>query len=246
MDISLRNHGFKGLWLLIDPDFFEVGSDFKWLNDVSDAGFVGILVGGSLQSGLFFDEKLASIRQVTKLPLIIFPGSMRQISINADGILLLNLISGRNAEYLIGQHVQAAMALLESGLKIIPTAYLLIDGGGFTTVNYITQTLPIPANKPDICAVTALAGTQLGLKTVFLDTGSGAKEHVPLEMVRKVRSLVDASIIVGGGVNNFAQYVSLREAGADWVVMGSAFEKDPTLLDVFKRDYENYQKAQTP
>src|SRR5690606_37228031 len=139
-------------------------------------------------------------KSATSIPVIIFPGSANQICDSADGILLLSLISGRNPEFLIGAHVTAAARLRVSGIEILPTAYMLIDGGAATTVSYISNTLPLPADKPDIAACTAMAGEMLGLRLIHMDAGSGAKNPVPNAIIRAVREAVDLPIIVGGGI----------------------------------------------
>ena len=191
----------------------------------------GFLVGSSLQTSSNYDGFVEQLRALSSLPVVLFPGSGMQISAKADGLLLLTLISGRNPEYLIGQHVAYAAALRDSGLDLIPTAYLLIDGGKATTAHYITQTNPIPGDKPDIAAITALAGAQLGLKIIYLDCGSGALHPVSVDMVAAVRKAVDLPIVVGGGITNVEQIHALRQAGADWIVVGNAIEQNPAILE---------------
>ena len=227
VNLSQRNSGEPGLWVLLDPDRFRP-QDWQPLLAELDGGPVqGFLVGGSLQTSTSFGSTLDWLATHVELPVILFPGSMLQVSPKADAILLLSLISGRNPEYLIGHHVQAAVALRESGLSIIPTGYMLVDGGRATTAHYITQTQPLPADKPDVAAVTALAGVQLGLKVIYLDCGSGALFPVSTSMVQAVRQAVEVPLVVGGGVLKAEQAVALRQAGADWVVMGSVFEENP-------------------
>ena len=187
----------------------------------------GLFGGGSLQTTTAYQDTLDWLAEFVNLPVVLFPGSMLQVSPKADALLLLSLISGRNPEYLIGQHVQAAVSLRNAGLTLLPTGYMLVDGGKATTAHYITQTQPIPADKPDIAAVTALAGSQLGLKVLYLDCGSGALHPVPTAMVEAVRQVVDGPLVVGGGVRTPQQALALRQAGADWVVMGSVFEENP-------------------
>jgi len=212
---------------LLDPDRFRP-KEWETLLPEMDRGPVqGFLVGGSLQTTTAYQETLDWLAEHVNLPVVLFPGSMLQVSSKADALLLLSLISGRNPEYLIGHHVQAAVLLRNSGLKILPTGYLLVDGGKGTTAHYITQTQPIPADKPEIAAVTALAGTQLGLQIIYLDCGSGALAPVPTAMVQAVRQVVDGPLVVGGGVRTPQQALALRQAGADWVVMGSVFEENP-------------------
>lgn len=201
-----------------------------------DQILAGFLVGSSLQTTTNYHGFLEHLRSRFSLPLVLFPGSGMQISSKADALLLLSLISGRNPEYLIGQHVAYAAAVRDSGLELIPTGYLLIDGGKATTAHYITQTLPIPGDKPDIAAMTALAGAQLGLKVIYLDSGSGALMPVTPAMVAAVRQAVDLPIIVGGGITHADQITALRQAGADWIVIGNALEQNPALIHEITRE----------
>jgi putative glycerol-1-phosphate prenyltransferase len=212
---------------LLDPDRFRPQDWQPLLPDLDRGPVQGFLVGGSLQTTTAYQDTLDWLAEFVNLPVVLFPGSMLQVSPKADALLLLSLISGRNPEYLIGQHVQAAVSLRNAGLTLLPTGYMLVDGGKATTAHYITQTQPIPADKPDIAAVTALAGSQLGLKVIYLDCGSGALHPVPTAMVEAVRQVVDGPLVVGGGVRTPQQALALRQAGADWVVMGSVFEENP-------------------
>jgi len=212
---------------LLDPDRFRPQDWEPLLPDLDRGPVQGFLVGGSLQTTTAYQDTLDWLAEFVNLPVVLFPGSMLQVSPKADALLLLSLISGRNPEYLIGQHVQAAVSLRNAGLTLLPTGYMLVDGGKATTAHYITQTQPIPADKPDIAAVTALAGSQLGLKVLYLDCGSGALHPVPTAMVEAVRQVVDGPLVVGGGVRTPQQALALRQAGADWVVMGSVFEENP-------------------
>ena len=162
--------------------------------------------------------------------MILFPGNNYQLCEEADALLLLSLISGRNPEYLIGQHVVAAPLIKESGIEAIPTGYLLIDGGKISTTSYITQTVPIPADKPDVAVATALAGEQLGLKLIYLEAGSGAANPVSAEMISAVKKNVSLPLIVGGGIRSGAQAEAACQAGADIIVVGNILEKAPELL----------------
>ena len=157
-------------------------------------------------------------------------GDANQIAPEADAILLLSLISGRNPELLIGKHVTSAIHLKRSGLEIISTGYMLIDGGVETTASYVTGTSPLPSNKPGIAAMTGLAGEQLGLKVLYMDAGSGAREPVPASLIHAVRSQVSIPIIVGGGIRNKKGILEAWNAGADVVVIGNALEENPELL----------------
>jgi putative glycerol-1-phosphate prenyltransferase len=227
VNLSQRNSGDPGIWVLLDPDRFRPQDWEPLLPDLDRGPVQGFLVGGSLQTNTAYQDTLDWLAEFVNLPVVLFPGSMLQVSPKADALLLLSLISGRNPEYLIGQHVQAAVSLRNAGLTLLPTGYMLVDGGKATTAHYITQTQPIPADKPDIAAVTALAGSQLGLKVLYLDCGSGALHPVPTAMVEAVRQVVDDPLVVGGGVRTPQQALALRQAGADWVVMGSVFEENP-------------------
>jgi len=227
VNLSQRNSGDPGIWVLLDPDRFRPQDWEPLLPDLDRGPVQGFLVGGSLQTTTAYQDTLDWLAEFVNLPVVLFPGSMLQVSPKADALLLLSLISGRNPEYLIGQHVQAAVSLRNAGLTLLPTGYMLVDGGKATTAHYITQTQPIPADKPDIAAVTALAGSQLGLKVLYLDCGSGALHPVPTAMVEAVRQVVEGPLVVGGGVRTPQQALALRQAGADWVVMGSVFEENP-------------------
>lgn len=225
--------GTKGLALLIDPEKMD-RHDFwlkqaeKYLTFPLDYFFVG----GSLVN----PEKLAicvkKIKQVNGggVPVVLFPGSAMQISEEADAILFLSLISGRNPELLIGQHVLAAPALFRSGLEILPTGYMLVNGGRPTSVEYISQTIPIPRDKEDLAVATALAGKFLGLSLFYLDAGSGAHLPVPGEMIRAVRDCTGYPLIVGGGINSLSKAQNAWEAGADLIVIGNGAEQNPGLV----------------
>jgi putative glycerol-1-phosphate prenyltransferase len=177
-----------------------------------------------------FRQCVSWAKQHIEKPIVIFPGSPEQISEEADAILLLSLISGRNPELLIGNHVQAAPRLAKSQLEIISTGYMLIDCGKSTTASYISQTFPIPYNKPEIAAVTAMAGEMIGMKCMYLDGGSGAEQPVSTAMIKAVREAVETPIIVGGGIRHEDQVREAFLAGADLVVVGTAIEENPEML----------------
>lgn len=215
--------------LLLDPDKQNI-VNLEYVLDLANKSSVSfILVGGSLVN-TDIDEFIRSIKLYSDLPVILFPGSALQFSSNADAILLLSLISGRNPEFLIGNHVQVAYRLKQSGIEIIPTGYLLIESGGSSSVQYMSNTLPIPSNKIEIAAATALAGEQLGLKMIYLEAGSGAKNHVPLELIRLVKKEISIPLIVGGGLKTVDQINSVFAAGANVVVLGNGIENNPELL----------------
>jgi putative glycerol-1-phosphate prenyltransferase len=220
----------KALAVLLDPDKVETTAFNHFLYNCVENRVGFFFVGGSLITNNIMAEMIESIHSQTNIPVIIFPGNSLHIEPSADGILLLSLISGRNPDYLIGQHVIAAPILKQSGLEILSTGYILVDSGRQTTVSYISNTTPIPHDKPDIAACTAIAGELLGLKLIYLDGGSGAMYPVSPKMIRRVSENIDAPLIVGGGINSSEKAHDALEAGADIIVIGNAFEKNPTLL----------------
>ncbi|MDD2195750.1 MAG: geranylgeranylglyceryl/heptaprenylglyceryl phosphate synthase [Bacteroidales bacterium] len=220
----------KGLFaLLVDPDKYSF-HELKGLSQRAQKASVDIiLLGGSLTSASI-EQTLMTIRQHSSIPIVLFPGNALQFSPSADAILLLSLISGRNPDFLIGNHVLVSQALHESGMEVIPTGYILIESGAVTSVQYMSNTLPIPRNKSDIVVATAIAGQQLGLKSIYLEAGSGADLPVPKEIICEVRKSVDLPIIVGGGLRTPDAVRGAREAGANMIVVGNVLEKDAGLL----------------
>jgi putative glycerol-1-phosphate prenyltransferase len=191
-----------------------------------------ILVGGSLIANGYFERAITIIKQHTAIPVVLFPGNTMQIDEQADAILLLSLISGRNPEMLIGKHVLAAPTLKKSGLEILPTGYMLIDGGNITSVSYMSNTTPIPSDKSSIAACTAMAGEMLGLKFIYMDAGSGAKNPIPEKLIREVKNNITIPLFVGGGMRTPEAVKAACNAGADIVVVGNAIENDPSLIAV--------------
>ncbi len=187
-------------------------------------------VGGSLVTHYTQPDIIALIRQHTQTPVVLFPGNPLHIEPTADAILLLSLISGRNPDFLIGQHVVAAPLLKQSGLEILPTGYMLVDSGTQTTVSYISGTTPLPYDKPGVAACTALAGEMLGLKLIYLDAGSGARRPVPPALIAAVRETVSVPLVVGGGINSAEKAYDAFRAGADLIVVGNGIEQNPDLL----------------
>lgn len=188
------------------------------------------LVGGSLVISNYLDECIQLIKKSCSIPVILFPGSPSQVSKYADALLYLSLISGRNPELLIGQHVVSAPAVKKSGLEIMPTGYMVIDGGAPTTVSYISNASPLPADKNEIAMCTAMAGEMLGMRLIYMDAGSGAKKAISESMIHQVASCIDVPLIVGGGITTAEKAYLNCKAGADVIVVGNAIEKEPSLI----------------
>ena len=216
--------------VLVDPDQLIEDRLRKVVEQSNNAKVDYFFVGGSLLLRNDLDQCLELIQANSDIPTVLFPGSSLQINDRADGILFLSLISGRNPELLIGQHVTSAPLLKESALEIIPTGYMLVDGGRSTTVSYISNTIPIPSDKDDIAVSTAMAGEMLGLKTIYMDAGSGAQKPITDSMISKVNQNINVPFIVGGGIKAPEQAVAVCRAGADVIVVGDAIEKDESLL----------------
>jgi putative glycerol-1-phosphate prenyltransferase len=220
--------GKKLLAVLIDPDHYPACETL--LSAFREAEPDLILVGGSFQGA---EKTGATIKQRSKVPVVIFPGTPSQINSLADGILLLSVISSRNAELLIGKQVEAAFALRESKLEIIPTGYILVEAKSMTSVQYVSQSLPVPRNKPAIAAATALAGEQLGMRAIYLEAGSGAEEPVPEVLIKSVRENTSGILICGGGIKTAEQLENVYDGGADIAVVGTALERESSLLNQF-------------
>lgn len=223
----------KSLAVLIDPEINKINRIEEVLRLSLENHVDYLFVGGSLLVEEDMDHCLQRLTQQSQIPVILFPGNKNQINAKADGILLLSLISGRNPDLLIGQHVEAAPALKRSRLEILPTGYMLVESGSFTTAHYISNTLPIPSHKPEIAACTAMAGEMLGLKLIYLDGGSGAGHAVPAALINAVSRAVDIPVIVGGGIRSGEQLQASFEAGADIAVIGNAVEENPALISKF-------------
>jgi putative glycerol-1-phosphate prenyltransferase len=238
MIFDLINHKIKNnkklFALLIDPDHHHKESLKDLINKANQALVDLIFIGGSLLD-CAIDPSIQFIKKHTSIPVILFPGSLLQLSSQADGILLLSLISGRNPDLLIGNHVAAAAYLKKSNLEILPTGYMLIEGGKTTSVEYMRNTKPIPADKPDIAVATALAGEMLGLKLIYLEAGSGAKTSLTTQMISQVKNNITIPLIVGGGIKSPGDIQRIVSAGADIIVSGTAMEQDPEILSSLVR-----------
>lgn len=225
-----RAVGQKSLAVLFDPDKVEPDGLSDLLIRTIDYPVDFFLVGGSLVIDYVHRQVIDTLRHHRNTPIILFPGNPLHIDPTADAVLFLSLISGRNADFLIGQHVVAAPMLRKSGLEIMPTGYMLVDSGAQTTVSYISGTMPMPSNKPDVAACTAMAGEMLGMKLMYLDAGSGAQRPVPTDMIAAVNRAIEVPLIVGGGIDSGEKARQALKAGADMLVVGNGIERNPGLL----------------
>lgn len=216
----------KMLAILIDPEKTGLDSIVSLTEKIKTSPATHIFVGGSSFDDNHLDELIIALKRSCDLPILLFPGNANQISPYADGILFLSLLSGRNPEYLIDIQIQAVPKLLNTNLEIIPTGYLLIDGGNETAVARISQTTPINRNSTDTALYTALAGEYSGKKLIYLEAGSGAQNSVPIAMVEEISKHLTTPLIVGGGITSKEQIDEMYRAGADLVVIGTAFEND--------------------
>ncbi len=220
----------KLLCILIDPDKSSVRTVEKIAVMAEDAGVDYFFIGGSLITNDTMKKCISVMKETSAIPVIIFPGNTMQINPDADAILFLSLISGRNAEMLIGKHVIAAPYLRRTSLEIIPTGYILVDSGHPTAASYMSNTLPIPYYKDDIAVCTAMAGEMLGLKMIYIDAGSGAGKPVSISMIEQVKKNISVPLIIGGGIDSPVKAKKIYQAGADMIVVGNAVEKDPALI----------------
>lgn len=221
----------KSLAVLVDPDVFDTETKLSlFIGSMAECPIDYFFIGGSLLKNPDIGFVIEFLKQRSKIPLIIFPGSGLHVNTTADAVLFLSLISGRNAELLIGQHVSVATSLKNSGIEIIPTGYILIDGGCATSVSYLSFTSPIPRDKPEIVTATAIAGELLGMKLIYLEAGSGATHPVPEKVIQQVRSSINVPLIAGGGINTLEKAIKALQAGADVIVIGNRTEQDPGFV----------------
>jgi len=220
----------KSFALLIDPDKVDPSRTEKLIELALNARVDYLFVGGSLVVSDQLDQVVLQIKSLCKIPIILFPGTPSQVSPHADALLYLSLISGRNPELLIGQHVISAPSVRKSGLEIISTGYMVVDGGAPTTVSYISNALPIPADKNEIALCTAMAGEMLGMKLIYMDAGSGARRPIATDMIERVSENIDVPLLVGGGIQDPEKVYLNAKAGADLIVVGNAIEKNANLM----------------
>lgn len=221
---SAKKNKTKIFSILIDPDKLILDGTQDKMSRINGLNPDLLLVGGSLVDTPSLDEFVVNLKSESNAPVFIFPGSPSQVSQEADGLLFISLISGRNPDLLIGRHVEIAPFLMRSNLEIIPTGYMLVNSGAPTSASYMSNTLPIPSHKWDIALATAQAGQLLGLEAIYMDAGSGADSTIPIKTIEKVANGIDIPLIVGGGIKTDSQRDSVYNAGADMVVMGTAFE----------------------
>ncbi len=220
----------KSFAVLIDPDKVNDSNMDQLIRLAVDAKVDYFLVGGSLVISNYLDDCVKLIKRSCSIPVILFPGSPNQVSKYADGLLYLSLISGRNADLLIGQHVVSAPVVKQSGLEILPTGYMVVDGGAPTTVSYISNASPLPSDKNEIAMCTAMAGEMLGMKLIYMDAGSGAKRAITEDMIRQVAHVIEVPLIIGGGITEPEKAYLNCKAGADVIGVGNASEKDASLI----------------
>ena len=238
--LSVKKANKKSFALLIDPDKQDKKQLLAIIEKAKNAKTDYFFVGGSLLTNDSLDLCLKTLKENTTISVVLFPGNAMQVNNKADGILFLSLISGRNADMLIGKQVITAPILKQSSLEVLPTGYMLIDSGKPTTVSYMSNTNPIPADKETVAACTAMAGEMLGLKLIFMDGGSGAKNPISEAMIKAVRKSVDVPLIIGGGISSGEKAIANCRAGADIIVVGNAIEKDENLIGEIADAIHNY------
>ncbi len=237
-----KREGKKSLAVLLDPDRQKLHKAEELISLATREKVDYFFLGGSLITEDSMGQLLDTIRRYSDIPTVIFPGGTYQIHRSADAILLLSLASGRNADYLIGRHVEAAPLLNSSGLEIIPTGYILVDGGRHSSTAYLTQTQVLPSDREELAAATALACQQLGMRLIYLEAGSGAQFPVPEKMTSIVGNTVHLPLVVGGGIRSGAQASGLFRAGADLLVVGNALEADPQLISELAKSRDSFHK----
>ena len=238
--LEAQQKGKKSIAVLIDPDKVGDTGHLQTLINLANENCIDFFfVGGSLVTTANLSEVIKQIKDSVKIPVVLFPGNSIQIDPQADALLFLSLISGRNPELLIGQHVVAAPIIRNTRIEVIPTGYMLVNSGRITSVAYISNTTPIPDDTYSLAACNAMTGEMLGLRAHSFDAGSGAEMPVNAKMINAVRKAVKVPLFRGGGLNTARKAISALEAGADTIVIGNALEKNPDLLsEVSDKVYE--------
>ncbi len=230
------SQGEKLLVVLIDPDKIKFDNVSSFIEKVNKSIATHIFVGGSTVEDYITDALVEEIKRYTKIPVVLFPGDVTQITNKADAILFLSLISGRNPEYLIGKHITSISKLKETTLDIISTGYILIESGTRTAVERVTETEPLLRTNVQYIVDTAKAGELLGMKLIYLEAGSGAKRPVSKEIISKVKKGLNIPLIVGGGIKSKKELENAYHSGADIVVIGTAFEEDESFFNELKKE----------
>lgn len=230
--VSAKRENRKLLAILLDPEKVVISEIKDICDKINQSPVTHIFVGGSTFNGNHLDVLIQEIKKNSSLPVLLFPGDYKQISSFADAILFLSLLSGRNSDYLAEHQVNAVPLLEKTNLEVIPTAYLLIESGVETAVERVSKTKPLNRNNIEYVCQTAKAGELMGNKLVYLEAGSGAKNSVPLEMITKVSEIIKVPLIIGGGIRSMKAIEMSFKAGADMVVIGTAFENDNAFFDI--------------
>jgi len=230
--LEAKSNGQKLLAVLLDPDKIVLENINHLIEKINQSPATHIFVGGSIVQNTILEELITALKQKTNLPVILFPGDPSQISPKADGILFLSLLSGRNPDYLIEYQVQAAPILKKTNLEVISTGYILIESGNETAVARVSKTKPLSRENLDLVLATAQAGEMLGNQLIYLEAGSGAKQSVPTKMIELVAQNIQIPIIVGGGIVDLHGIQKAYKAGADLVVIGTAFENNSRFFEL--------------
>lgn len=229
--INSKAKGTKLLAILIDPDKVSLENSLNLIQKINESPATHIFIGGSSFNGNHLDELIIALKSKINLPILLFPGNPTQISDKADGILFLNLISGRNPEYLIEHQVNAVPIIEKTTLEVISTGYILVENGKETSVERVSQTKPLDRNNIEYVCQTAKAGEYMGNKLIYLEAGSGAEKAIPFEMIEAVSSRINIPLIVGGGIRSIAGIENAFKSGADIVVIGTAFENNSKFFE---------------
>lgn len=230
--LEAKSNGHKLLAVLLDPDKIVLENVGHLIEKINQSPATHIFVGGSIVQNNILEELISDLKQKTNLPIILFPGDPSQISVKADGILFLSLLSGRNPDYLIEYQVQAAPILKKTNLEVISTGYILIESGNETAVARVSKTKPLSRENLDLVLATAQAGEMLGNQLIYLEAGSGAKQPVPTEMIELISQNIEIPVIVGGGIVDLHGIQKAYKAGADLVVIGTAFENNSRFFEL--------------
>ena len=225
----------KLLAVLIDPDKFSIENTSSFIKKVNESIATHIFVGGSIVHNDATENLVSEIKKQTNLPIVLFPGDVTQITNKANALLFLSLLSGRNSEFLIGKHVESVSKLSKTQLEVISTGYILIESGNATAVEKVTDTKPMPRDHIQDIVDTAIAGQLLGMKLIYLEAGSGAKEPLSKTIISRVKKKLDIPLIVGGGIKSKVQLENAYNAGADLVVIGTAFEEDESFFEEIRK-----------